>query len=443
MADTFANAALAEIPVVSWLIGYLFDYTLRNVILGSAILGITGGALGTFALLRRQSLLGDALSHAALPGIAIMFMLTGTKAPELILLGAAISGWIGTLILLAIVRGTRLGEDAALGIVLTVFFGFGILLLTRIQKGDNANQSGLDRYLFGQAATLLERDIVVMAVLAAIALAVLALCYKEFKLLAFDPAYAASLGFPTGLLDVLLTSLIVVAVLIGLQTVGVVLMVAMLIAPAAAARQWTDRLGTMLVLSAVFGATSGFIGAVLSSTGSRVPTGPLIVLAATAVLVVSLLFAPRRGVVGAWLRQRRQQRRLAVTHLLAEIHTTLTRERRGELAGSAAAEALRDAPFRASEIAAQRGHTEEEVRHGLADLVRQGLVSARGDGWFSLTADGAAEAIRAARNQRLWQAYLANQLELSVEDVHLDVADLERALPPAMIAKLEAIGGGR
>ncbi len=289
----------------------LLDYTLRNVLLGSAILGVTGGVLGTFALLRRQSLLGDALAHAALPGICLTFMLTGVKDSEMLLLGAALSGWVGALVLIATVRATRLKEDAALGTVLAVFFGFGVLLLTRIARGGGAGQSGLDRYLFGQAATLLARDVAVMGLLAAVALGLVSLFYKELKLLAFDRAYAASLGLPTGWLDVLLTSLIVVAVLIGLQTVCVVLMVAMLVAPAAAARQWTDRLGAMLVLSALFGVASGVTGSLLSSAALRMPTGPLIVLAATALLAASLLLAPRRGLVPEALRRRRRRQDLA------------------------------------------------------------------------------------------------------------------------------------
>ena len=422
----------------------LSDYTLRNVVLGSAILGIAGGALGTFAVLRRQSLLGDALAHAALPGICLVFMLTGTKEPELILLGAAISGWIGTLVLLGVVRGTRLKEDAALGTVLTVFFGFGILLLTRIQQGENASQSGLDRYLFGQAATLVERDVMVMAALAAVALGLLALLYKEFKLLAFDPAYAASLGFPTTALDVVLTSLIVLAVLIGLQTVGVVLMVAMLIAPAAAARQWTDRLGVMVLLSAVFGAAAGCAGAVLSSMAQGVPTGPLIVLVATAILTLSLLFAPRRGVVWEWLRHRERRQRLATAHLLAEVYAALVgpsgdgrRAAAPSAPGLDGADALVGRAFSPVDVARVGGHAVDEVRRGLAGLARRGLVEARGDGRYQLSPRGAAEAARAARNQRLWQAYLAHSLDLSVEDVHLDIGDIERSLPPEVVARLE------
>jgi manganese/zinc/iron transport system permease protein len=285
----------------------IFDYTLRNIALGSAILGIVGGILGSFALLRKQALLGDALSHAALPGICLAYMLTGTKTPLILLLGAGIAGWIGTLLILQIVRETRISEDTALGIVLTVFFGFGIMLLTFIQHSGHASQSGLDKYLFGQAATLVQQQVLTMAVLGGVALVIVALLFKEFKLITFDPAFAATLGYPVNRLGVLLTLLIVVAVLIGLQTVGVVLMAAMLIAPAAAARQWTERLSTMLGLAALFGAVSGVSGALISISDTQLPTGPMVILSATAIVIVSLLFGRTRGIVWEQLRNRRNR----------------------------------------------------------------------------------------------------------------------------------------
>ncbi|ACO47803.1 iron chelate uptake ABC transporter family permease subunit [Deinococcus deserti] len=288
----------------------LTDYTLRNVALGSALLGITGGVIGGFTMLRRQSLLGDAVAHAALPGVCLAFLLTGTKAPLWLLLGGGLSGWLGALAVLAVLRQTRLSEDAALGTVLSGFFGFGITLLTYIQGGDNANQAGLDKFLFGQAATIVAADVTTMAVLAAVGLGTVALLFKEFKLLSFDPTYAATLGYPTGRLGALLTSLAVVAVMIGLQTVGVVLMAAMLIAPPAAARQWTDHLGHMLGLSALFGAAAGVSGAVISAGTANLPTGPVIIVVASVLLLVSLLFAPRRGLVWAGLAHRRRAQAL-------------------------------------------------------------------------------------------------------------------------------------
>ena len=286
----------------------IFDYTLRNVALGSALLGIVSGVLGSFAVLRRQGLLGDTLSHAALPGICIAFMLTGSRTPIVLLLGAGIAGWLGTLLLLRIVRETKLSEDAALGIILSVFFGVGVVLLTLIQRTNNANQAGLDKYLFGQAAALVASNVVTFAILGGIAVAIVLLLYKEFKLLSFDPEFAASLGFPTRGLDVLLTSLVVVAVMIGLQTVGVVLMAAMVIGPGAAARQWTDKLSMMLVLAGLFGAASGITGAVASVLDKSLPTGPMIIMSLTVIVAISILFAPRHGVVPDQDRMRRHRR---------------------------------------------------------------------------------------------------------------------------------------
>lgn len=286
----------------------LFDYTLRNVALGCAILGIMGGVLGSFAILRRQGLLGDALAHAALPGVCVAFILTSAKTPAILLLGAGVSAWLGALLIGAIVRGTRIKQDAALGIVLSTFFGAGVVLLTWIARSGNAAQSGLDSFIFGQAATIVWRDVLTMGALSLGALFVVALLFKELKLLSFDPGFAASLGYPIGALNVILTTLIVVAVVIGLQAVGVVLMAAMLITPAAAARQWTDRLSIMIGLAALFGATSGVAGAILSATAANLPTGPLIILAATAILLLSLLLGTSRGWVWNRLRDRHHRR---------------------------------------------------------------------------------------------------------------------------------------
>lgn len=285
----------------------IFDYTLRNVALGGMLLGIVSGVLGAFAVLRRQALLGDTLSHAALPGICIAFMLTGSRESLVLLIGAGIAGWIGTWILLRTVNATKLSEDTMLGVVLSVFFGVGILLLTYIQQTNNANQAGLDKYLFGQAASLIAKDVATFAVLGLASLSAVAVFYKEFKLLSFDPEFLASLGLPVRRLDLALTSLLVVAVMIGLQTVGVVLMAAMVIGPGTAARQWTDNLRTMLVLSGLFGGLAGLIGAVISVQANRLPTGPSIILALTVIVVVSILFAPQHGIVADWWRSRNRR----------------------------------------------------------------------------------------------------------------------------------------
>ncbi|CAA9447387.1 MAG: Mn-Zn_transporter_SitC [uncultured Rubrobacteraceae bacterium] len=285
-----------------------FDYTIRNVALGAAILGVVGGTLGCFAILRRQGLFGDALAHATLPGVCVAFILSGAKTPIVLMSGAALTAGLGALLILTIVHRTRIKQDAALGIVLSVFFGAGAVLITYIGGSGSGNQSGLDRFIFGQAATIVRDDVITMGILASLALLVVVLLFKEFKLLSFDPAFAASLGFPVGRLNVLLTMLIVVAVIIGIQAVGVVLMAAMLIIPAASARQWTDRLGTMITISGLFGALSGVSGALISATGANLPTGPLIVLSATALLVVSLFLGRSQGFLWSWIGSRRNRR---------------------------------------------------------------------------------------------------------------------------------------
>ncbi|MEE6282136.1 metal ABC transporter permease [Georgenia sunbinii] len=273
--------------MVELLGSFLGDYTLRTVALGAAVLGVLSGALGSFAVLRRQSLLGDALAHATLPGVALAFLLTQTRSTPVLMAGAAVSAAIAAVLVLVVVGRTRIKQDAALAITLSVFFGAGTVLLTYLAAAGTAGQSGIDRFIFGQAATIVAADVQAMVVVAAAALAVVLACYKELKLVSFDPGFARAVGYPVRRLDLLLTALLVVAIVIGIQTVGVVLMAAMLITPAAAARQWTQRLATMMVLAAGLGAVAGVSGALVSATATDLPTGPVIVLIATAIFLVS------------------------------------------------------------------------------------------------------------------------------------------------------------
>lgn len=293
------------------------DYTLRTITLGTAILGAVTGMLGSFAVLRKQSLLGDAISHAALPGIAIAFLITGAKDSNVLLLGALVSGLVGTFWIRGIIKKTHLKSDTALGLILSLFFGFGMLLLTFIQKQPNANQAGLDKYLFGQAATLVESDVWLMAIVTGACLFVLLLFWKEFKILLFDADYTKTLGFNTKFIDVLITSFIVLAIVLGLQTVGVVLMSAMLLAPAAAARQWTNSLGVMVILAAIFGAFSGVFGTAISASQNNLSTGPVIVIVAGVFVLFSFIFSPSRGLLFKQIRFIKNRRDLQLHKTLA------------------------------------------------------------------------------------------------------------------------------
>lgn len=273
---------------------FIADYTLRIVLQGAGILGITAGALGVFSLLRQQSLLGDAISHAALPGIVLMFLCTHSKNPWVLLCGGAIAGAFGIGIMNFVVAYTTLKKDAILGIVLSVFFGLGLVLMTVAQKIPLAQQAILNKFLFGNVATLLPEDLFLMNVIATIIFVAFVLCWKECKLYLFDPVFTHTIGFYPKAIELLLTVLLVLVIVIGLQTVGVVLMSTMLIAPAAAARQWTTHLISMVLLASTFGFFSGVIGAYASSVVDHLPTGPAIVVVASIIVMASLIVAPRR-----------------------------------------------------------------------------------------------------------------------------------------------------
>jgi manganese/zinc/iron transport system permease protein len=287
---------------------------------------------------------------------------------------------VATLFMLNITRTTRIKDDSALGLVLSVFFGLGLMLLTFAQRLPDANQAGLDKYLFGQAATLLQRDVLTMAVIGLMALGLLVVFWKEFKLITFDPEFAASLGFPVRGLDILLTTLLVIAIVIGLQTVGVVLMSAMIVAPAAAARQWTDKLRVMVILSGLFGALGGVSGTLISSSAEKLPTGPLIVLCISVIVVFSMLFATNRGLVWNWIQSQQNRRKLRARAVLADLNTLAMQhphEQHGHsMAVLRAMSANPAGVLHALRQLEERGHA-REVSHDLWALTEEGLAQAR------------------------------------------------------------------
>lgn len=298
---------------MTFLLELLGSQIVQLVLLGAALLGAISGILGSFAVLRQQSLLGDTLSHAALPGVCIGFLIAGERNLSILLPGALFTGALAALTVMLITQHTRLKTDAALGISLSVFFAIGTVLLTFIQARGSVGSAGLSSFLFGQAAAITKADISVMAGAGAVMLSLVFLFWKEFKLVTFDPASARVLGLPVLAIEAALTMIMAVAVVIGLQLVGVILMVALLIAPAAAARQWTGSLSTMVLLAGVFGAVAGAGGALISATGRGLATGPVVVLLITAIVIVSLLIAPQRGILWQALTRRRLTKRLSLS----------------------------------------------------------------------------------------------------------------------------------
>lgn len=376
----WAVLLIVGILVVWAMLSVHWTHTLSIVVSGGVVLGLVSGALGSFAVLRQQSLLGDALAHTALPGIAIAFLLSGRELPAL-LLGAGIAGCIGVLLIRAITHTTRLKQDAAMAIVLSSFFAFGLALLAYIQGRGDASQAGLKSFVFGQAAAIVERDVWVLTLVASIVLVVMVVFWKEFKIITFDSEYAKTLGIRARMIDLLLSLLIVIAIVLGLQLAGVVLMVGMLIAPAVAARQFTSRMGHMVLLAALFGGVAGGMGAVISGLEAGLPTGPLIVVAAVLIALMALFIAPGRGILWAWLAQRRDRRVFAAQNVLQDLYRhCLSHNDLTQVTEESLLIGLRGAAAHA----------------GLERLQREGLVHGHGSLW-RLTAAGV-EAARRLEN---------------------------------------------
>ncbi len=396
------------------------------VLIGCVFLGLGAGVIGCYAFLRKRSLMGDALAHAALPGVCAAFILTGTKDPLVILIGAMVSCWLGALSVDAIVKYTRVKEDSALGMVLSVYFGLGILMLTEIQKSGAASQSGLDKFLFGQAAAMVDRDVWLLGILSAVMLGLVALMHKEMKIVSFDPALAATLGLPVRAIQFIMATMIVMAVALGLQAVGVVLMAAMLVTPAAAARHWTDRLGWMLVLAGIFGALSGALGAWISYIGPKMPTGPWMVVAVSAMFFVSILFAPRRGIIARWVRHARNRHKTAMENVLRTLYRYGEESRDWSL------------PRTDADILKYRTMSVSMLRNTLARLESEGMIKELEPGKFILAEPGIARAARLTRLHRLWELYLTRRVEIAPDHVHDDAEEIEHILTPDLEARLVA-----
>lgn len=294
----------------------IHDYTLRTVSVGSGIVGFVAGVLGCFAYLRKQGMMGAIVAHSSLGGITVAFLLgslvgSSTLATHLILPGAIVGGVLSMAFVSVVVHTTRIKTDTAMGIAVAIFFGGGIALLRTIQSLSLPGHRALRDYLFGQAATMTRGDVRAIALFSVIALLIVLIGWKEFKLHTFDPGFGASIGYPVHRIDQALLAVIVLAIVVGLRTVGVILMVSLLVCPAAAARQWTKRLSRMAILAGVLGLSAGVIGAVLSAVIRNLPTGPVISLTATAMVLVSLVLAPRRGMLARALRRAINRRRFS------------------------------------------------------------------------------------------------------------------------------------
>lgn len=419
----------------------LRDYNTRVIFAGVSVLGAAGGLVGTFLLLRKRSLLSDTVSHCTMPGIALAFILaeaagfSGRSLPVL-LTGAVVTGVLGMLAVATIRAHTKIKDDAALALVLSVFFGLGIALMVVVQQLPSGNIAGLSHFIYGKAASMTGSD-ARFILCASLAVAVACgLLFKEFKLLCFDHDFARSQGWPVVALDLTLMGLVVAVTVIGLQAVGLLLVVALLIIPSAAARFWSHRLGVTMLVAAAIGASSGLVGVALSSLFPKLPAGAVIVLATTTCFAFSFVFGAKRGLLRRWLDERTVTRRVRRQHLLRAVYewceTATPPPERGP--------GLLDRPVACAELqAANRwspGYLGALLRLGLAEGL---LTAGSGPREFRLSPLGMIEARKVTRNHRLWETYLLQYAAVAPQHIHHNADQIEHVVDPVIINELEEL----
>lgn len=391
------------------------------VLTGALMLGFSAGLLGCFAFLKKRALIGDTLAHAALPGVTSAFLITGSRSPLVIVVGAMVSGFIGLWTVELLGRLTKIKEDSALAIVLSFFFACGVFQMTMIQKIPTAAQAGLDKLLFGQAASLVPADLTVLSLLSAVIILTTVIFYDRFRAIIFDPNFARVTGLHVGRYEKLLSVLVMLAVVVGIQLVGIVLVAALMITPAAAARYWTNRLSVMLVVAGFCGALAGIFGAIISSLAPRMPTGPWMVVAVTTLFALSAAFAPERGMSARIFRRWRMSRRIAEENILR----TLFKMHEVNPQGAAAQTQLLH--FRQFEFS--------KLERILGRLERRGYIRRVGD-QVVLTERGLEVGKKITRRHRLWELYLTKNTAISSDHAHFDAEEIEHMLTPELEAQL-------
>ncbi|MBI5758182.1 MAG: metal ABC transporter permease [Planctomycetales bacterium] len=409
----------------------LRDPSVRTVLAGMLLLGLSCGTLGSFIVLRRLSLLGDSLGHAVLPGVCLGFLVNKTKDIRWIFIGAVASALLGSWLVGFIRRHSRIKSDAAMGIVLSGFFGLGTVLLTRIQKLTAGSQGGLNQFLFGQASAISDDDLKLMGCVTVVIVVCVLAAFKELALTSFDESFATAIGLPTRGMHYLLMTLIAVAIVISIQAVGIVLLSAMLITPASTAYLLTDRLKVMVGLSALFGMLAGAGGACLSYLGNNWPTGPLVVVVLAFFFVSAYLFSPRHGMVSRQVRRYRQMYRTRRENLLKSVYQVA-------MSGSPVVSVSQPAPVCISLelLAKQRGESPAMVRRQLRPLVGRGWAKLAAD-QVTLTETGARRAAELVRNYRLWEQFLTREVQLPLDHVDRDAENIEHILKPELVRELE------
>lgn len=415
----------------------LRKYNTRLVVLSTTILGVASGLVGSFLLLRKRSLMGDALSHACLPGIVLLFIVMVTMGSEGknlagLLLGASATGVAGVGLVMLISNTSRVKDDAAMGIVLSVFFGIGIAMLAMIQTVPGASSAGLEKFIYGQAASMVMQDFMLLSGVALLITVVCMFLMKEFALLCFDQSFGRCMGVPVHLLDMVLMALVAAVTVVGMQAVGLILIIAYLITPAATARFWTDNLRTMLVLSSVFGGLSGWLGASISALLPKMPAGAVIVLMAATLFIFSMLFGTARGIVKRVISHRQLKIKVGRQHLLRAVFEIIEAHHK-----AADRTVLPNKPIGYKSLLQHRSWSPASLNALLRRGRREDHIQLYDGNMVSLTESGFGEAARITRNHRLWEIFLITHADIAPSHVDRDADSVEHILSPEMVRELE------
>lgn len=401
----------------------LRDPNLRWVVFAILLISGSAAVVGSFAFLRKRALIGDAISHAVLPGICGAFLLTQSKNTFPLLIGATISGLLALWCFQYITKYSKIKADAALAIILSVFYGLGALMLGYIQNQATGKQAGLDKFLFGKAATMTFDDVLLFGAFSSIVLFIVLVFFKVFKMISFDIDYARVRGIPVDLIELLLSVLTVVAIALGIQAVGVILMSALLITPAAIARYWTHHLITMLFIAVLVSSFAAFSGTFISYIFPKSPTGPWVVMSLTVMVLFSILLGTKKGLLANYLQQKANKQKIIAENILKTIY--LLQEKNN----------FTSTTNLIAEILSYRHFPTKELKRGLQRLSYKELIKRQFQS-VSLTPKGKIEGARLVRIHRLWEVYLTRYLNLPPDHIHEDAEAMEHLITPTIEADL-------
>lgn len=393
----------------------LADPNVRYVVLSIVLLGGVSGAVGCFNFLQKKTLVGETVAHSMLPGVLVAFLLSGVKNPYILVTGAAISGWLSILLVDAITNHSKIKSDSALAIVLSSFFGFGIVLLTMIQSRYSGNQSGLDHYIFGSAAAMSPEDSIAFAWVSILVVILVIAYYFNLKAIIFNLDYAQSIGINSKRVNGLISFITILSISVGIKAVGIVMMSALLIIPPTAARFWTSRLVPMLLLSGFFGAFSGWIGAFVSYAKTSMPTGPWTIVAVSCIAFASMLFAPKKGVLHQRWSKLLLKRRINEENLLKAAVQNEVRGK-GRL-------------FTRESIIQRQFFELKRWKRTINRLARKKLVLKVNTG-HTLSAKGRSYGAEIDRRHKIWEVYLQRRMQMSLHLVHDEAETMEHFLTP-------------